>query len=1143
MATSSRQTSIFGIEDWRSLYKTYNQADFQSYNFETLRKSFVDYLRQHHPEDFNDYVESSEFIALLDTMAFMGQAISYRQDLNTRENFLDTAERRDSVVRLADLVGYTPKRNECASGFLKVSSVSTTENITDFNGTNLSNVTLRWNDTTNIDWQDQMNTVLNAMFVDSQKFGKPGKSTDVLGIKTDEYTVNLVSNLMPVIPFNATVNGATMDFEAVSATTINDANVYEPSPVLNGDFNILYRNDKLGFASTDTGFFFHFKQGTLTNKDFTVSDRIANRNVDINTEGVNNSDVWLYEMDKTNGTILNEWEEVENIYAPITKQTESDKRKFFSTTSRANDQITLNFGDGVFGDIPTGFFRAFVRLSNGRKYIINSSDISGVNLTVPYISRNGRAETATFLVSLTQNISNATSKESLDDIKRNAPARFYTQNRMVNGEDYNNFPYTAFNSIIKSKAIVRSNIGTSRHLDLVDPTGKYSSVNSFNSDGVIFKNDTSTSFAFSFDDKDDIEKVIRNQVEPRIAERNTVHLYYDKFNRSPLTALDIQWNQSTTSTNETTGYFKSTSSAPLQVGSYVSDNRKHITTGALIKFGTPDTDVNGVYYFDENNRLKQRDELLSTDNTAVWSGVNSIILEGTNFGIGNDANGIGPIALSNFIPNGAVPIEIINVFNSDLPLAFEQEMMEQIELYNDFGIGYDNITGTWYIITSSNLDKSSDFSLDNNQDITGTGIDASWVVKFTTKDNVYSVVTRALKYFFSSIIETRFHFSGHNKIFDPKTGKTVNDFVNVLKTNTQPSNNSPLSNDIKMDIIGQPIESDGFVNDFKVEISYTDLDNDGVADNPDFFSDISQTSDLVFFQTTIDADGLEKEMPLERNTVNTEFTSATNPSLVLSSYPEGQLFYFSSEDDKFRKLDFGVTVCGGVTDTYKHNAPCELVPISDISVRSGRQDLQFHYRHNTSDANRINPGLTNIIDIYLVTDAYHTAYKKYIQDTTNTITEPSIPTISELTSSYQSLQDSKMLSDNIVLTSAKFKPLFGSKASNELRANISVVKVQNSLVSDSEIKSRVVSTMNDYFVIDNWDFGDTFYFSELSAYLHNKLGDIVGSVVLVPSDINKKFGDLYEIRSLPNEIFVNSTTVDNVNVVSSLTSDNLNGIV
>ena len=1125
MATSSRQTSIFGIEDWRSLYKTYNQADFQSYNFETLRKGFVDYIRQHYPEDFNDYVESSEFIALLDTMAFMGQAISYRQDLNTRENFLDTAERRDSVVRLADLVSYTPKRNECANGFLKVTSVSTTENLTDFNGTNLANVTVRWNDSTNIDWQDQFNTVLNAMMIDSQKVGKPGRTATVLGTKTDEYTVNLTKNLMPVIPFNATVNGANMDFEVTSATTANSTFVYEPAPVLNGDFNIMYRNDMNGFASANTGFFFHFKQGTLTNKDFTLSDRIANRNVDINTDGVNNNDVWLYELDKTTGTVISEWEEVQNIYAPITKQTESSERKYFSVTSRANDQITMNFGDGVFGDIPTGFFRAFIRVSNGRKYIINTNDITGINITVPYISRNGRAETATFTVTLTQNISNASTKESIDDIKRNAPARYYTQDRMVNGEDYNNFPYTAFSSIIKSKAVARSNIGTSRHLDLVDPTGKYSSINTFNSDGVIYKDTSSTTFTFSFDDKNDIETVIRNQVEPKLTKRSTIHLYHSNFNRSSLNAMDIIWNQSTTSTNETTGYFKNAAGSPLQIGSYVSDNRKYLVSNALVKFETPASDINGVYYFDENNRLKQRDTLLLTDNTTIWTSVKTVTLEGTNFGVGNNDDGTGPVTISDFIPTGAIPTEVIPVFNTDLPLVFEQEMLAQIELYNDFGIGYDNDTGTWYIITSSNLNKTSDFSLDNAQSTAGLGNDASWVIKFVAVDNVYTVTTRALNYYFSSILETRFYFSGHNKIFDPKTGKVVNDFINVLKTNTQPGSNSPLSNDIKLDITGQPVESDGFVNDFNVEVSYTNNDNDGVANNPDFFTDITQTIDLVFFQTIIDADGLERVTPLASNIVNTEFTSASDPLLNLSSYPENQIFYFADEVNKFQELVSGV-----------------LNVRNDMLVKSDRQDLQFQYKHNSSETRRINPGLTNIIDLFLVTDAYHTAYKKYIQDTTSTVIKPAVPTISELTSAYQTLQDNKMLSDNIVLNSVIFKPLFGNKASDGLRADVSVIKVHNAIVSDSEIKSRVVSAINDYFNIEHWTFGDTFYFSELSAYLHDKLGDIISSVVLVSKDSNKTFGDLYEIKSASNEIFVNAITVDNVKVVTSLTSDNLNGV-
>jgi len=132
-----------------------------------------------------------------------------------------------------------------------------------------------------------------------------------------------------------------------------------------------------------------------------------------------------------------------------------------------------------------------------------------------------------------------------------------------------------------------------------------------------------------------------------------------------------------------------------------------------------------------------------------------------------------------------------------------------------------------------------------------------------------------------------------------------------------------------------------------------------------------------------------------------------------------------------------------------------------------------------------------------------------------------------------------MISDNVILNSAKFKPLFGDKADTELQATIKVVKQRNNTASDSEVKSRVISEMNNYFTIDKWDFGDTFYFSELSAYLHQELGDIVSSIVLVPLDLNKRFGDLYEVRSQPDEIFVNAATVNDVEVVDSLTASTL----
>ena len=84
-----------------------------------------------------------------------------------------------------------------------------------------------------------------------------------------------------------------------------------------------------------------------------------------------------------------------------------------------------------------------------------------------------------------------------------------------------------------------------------------------------------------------------------------------------------------------------------------------------------------------------------------------------------------------------------------------------------------------------------------------------------------------------------------------------------------------------------------------------------------------------------------------------------------------------------------------------------------------------------------------------------------------------------------------------------------------------------------------MSAINQFFVLENWDFGDTFYFSELSAYLHAQLGDLISSVVLVPNDPLLTFGDLYEIRCAPNEIFVNAAGVNDILVITALTSSEL----
>ena len=1137
MAKTTRQTAIFGVEDWKQIYQTYREADFQSYDFETLRKSFTDYLRLYYPETFNDYIESSEYIALLDVIAFMGQALAFRTDLNTRENYLDTAERRDSVTRLANLVSYTAKRNTAAQGLLKAFSVTTTENVVDYNGVNLANVTVNWADPTNFDWLEQWNAIINSSLVSSQKIGRPSSRQTILGVDTSEYGINLVPGFLPVIPYTATVDGVNMPFEATTSTTAGRDYIYEPSPKPNTAFNVLYRNDQLGYQSANNGFFFFFKQGTLQNQDFNLAERIANRTVNINIEGVNNEDRWLFQLDNV-GSISREWTFTENIYSSAAEQT-ATLRPIFSVTSRTNDQITMVFGDGVFSEIPVGIFRAYVRASNGLQYIINPAEMQNVVLPISYIDRNGNIQTMTFTCGITQPVSNAQSRESIAAIKQRAPARYYTQNRMVNGEDYNLFPFTLYNSIIKSKAVNRASIGTSRYLDLVDNTGKYSSTNTFSSDGAMWENNILPTTLFAWNNRNEIADLITNQIQPAIAGATFKQFYYANFPRitvnTGITALST-WHQSTTLANETTGYFQNAVGAPVMVGPYSSTAFEYVVQKSLIKFVPPVIDGQ-PYYFDANNRLKAGLPTRPEDHLEIWASPLAIVGDGSNGGVGNLTNGQGPVALNNFVPTGAVVDSIIPVFLTDLSTTIREEMTQQILLYRNFGLGYDNdgtitgTAGTWYIITSTNLDADATWSQTYAGNTSGQNLDASWMVQFVAVDNKYTITYRGLAYYFGSVLQTRFFFYGNQKIYDSRSGTTIKDFINVLAVNTKPDSSSPLPGDIFTTIIGQPVESDGYVDDFQVLISYRDSDSDGVPDNPDFFNEIvaptvNPNLKLVFLQQTVDFDNLQRYLLVEPDVVNSDYPTYDSIELVKFQYSPGQVFYAYSEQ-AFYKLTVNVA---GVRVINSE---------SGWIARTGRQALYFQYRHNSPLTNRIDPGTTNIIDLYVVTQAYYTAYQNWITDTTGTVTEPDMPTIDELSTEYQNLNEYKMLSDNIILNSVVFKPLFGPKAAKTLQATIKVIRAQNSTASTSEIQSSVLAAMNEYFSIDKWSFGDTFYFSELAAYLHRYLGTIISSVVLVPLDTQKYFGDMYEVRAEPSEIFVNGATIDNIIVIDALTSTNL----
>jgi hypothetical protein len=1119
MATSSRQSALFGPNDWKTIYQTFNQADFRSYDYNTLRKAFIDYLQLNYPETFNDYVESSEFVALLDVIAFMGQGLAFRNDLNARENFIDTAERRDSVVKLANLVSYTPKRNIAGQGYLKVTSIKSSQNITDINGLNLSNVPVLWNDPANPNWLEQFNTIINAALIDTQRIGRPGNVSEVAGVDTSEYSIQIAPNALPIVPFTSTVDGVSMNFELCSVSSVDSNSIYEIPPAPTGRFNMVYRNDKLGFGSPDSGFFFYFKQGALQTFDFSLQQQIANQNINIDIQGINNTDTWLYKLNQ--GNIRDLWRQVENVYANAYLQTERTDKQIFSVSSRFNDQVTYVFGDGVFSEIPVGNFRAYVRAGNALTYTIYPSDMNGLSVTFTYVSRLGRAEILTLGLSLTQTVTTAQARESISNIKQRAPTRYYTQNRMVNGEDYNNFPYTLYSSIIKSKAINRSSVGVSKNLDLLDPTGKYSSTVSYGNDGGLYLDSNDGFLNLTINNSSDIIAFFTGTLASVLTLNRATQYYIQNYPRYNVNASSgdgvVYWQTSNVTGDAVTGYvYNRTGSLeqPVSVGTFNTNNLKYLTTGAIVKFTAPDG-----FYFDNNNRLVQGIPGPS-NSTFIWTTVLNVISDGSNNGQGSFANGTGPIKFNGYIPDGAIVTQIIPVFGNSIPTSVIQEALIRMELNQDFTLVFDN----------SLLINQLRWSV---KKIT----DPNWFVKFTSiGENRYSVTYKSLVYYFGSVADTRFTFAKNELVYDPFTGKIIQDFIDVLGINTLPNSVNSIGKNTKINILGQTVQSDGYVDDFQVEVAATDVNNNQLILNPDFFNEITGYDPLgsnvgiyAFFEILQDPINLTRQYLLPTTEIQFQYATQTDIELVKYDYPVGQVFYAFGANKFYKTVqDQTVTVPFYV-----------LVEQPQFVVKFGRQGLSFQYKHNSNNTNRIDPVTTNIIDLYLVTQSYYTEYQNYVVDSTNTIPEPNKPTITELAAQYPEIQNYKMLSDSVILNSVEFKPLFGPKADPALQATIKVIKTRNTNASDSEVRSAVLAAMNQYFNVNNWDFGDTFYFSELSAYLHAECTDLISSAVLVPSDPTMSFGDLYEIKCRPFEIFVNAATANDVLVIAALTPDEL----
>ena len=1122
MTTTARQNNLILNQDWTRIYQTFRNADFKSYDFENLRRVIITYLRENYPEDFNDYIESSEYLALIDAVAFLGQSLSFRIDLASRENFIELAERRESVLRLGRMLSYNPKRNIPAMGLLKFDTVSTSESILDANGRNLAQQTIIWDDPTNPNWPEQFTTILNAAMADNTEFGR-SQGTDVIqGITTDQYRFRTVSADIPIFNYTKTVAGRQMVFELVSTGFKGAEEIYEEAPIPGNQVGFIYKNDQRGGSSANTGFFMMFKQGSLEVADFSIDVPTTNEVVAIDSDNVNNNDVWLYSLN-SRGSQTREWTKVSSLVGNniAYNSISSNIRNIYNVVTKENDRIDLTFADGVYGNLPQGAFRIYYRVSNGLLYQVTPPEMKGISITVPYFNQQGTRHTLTISMSLKYTVDTATQAETTASIRRNAPAQYYTQNRMITGEDYNLAPLASSQNILKVKALNRSSSGISRNFDIIDASGKYSGVNVFADDGLIYKEDTERDISFKFISRSEIFNFIKDKIEPIFTSTDVYNFYLTKFSKITFTDNTTLWTQVTSDVNSSTGYFSKLSEI-LKVGTYTTSTLKYISPGSLVKFTAP----SGSAF--KRGKLEAENPNDREQTSQLWTKVIKVSGDGSNAGRGILANGTGSIQFSDVVPTGANASRIIPKFVNNLEDALETEIVDLMTENLNFGLRYNVDQQQWQLIDPANIDLISNFSLGKSGDTTNANLDASWVVSFVREADRYVIRIRGIDYIFRSIEQNRFYFDPSQKTYNSKTGEVIKDQVKVLGINTGSNLITPLNQDIPFEINDAVVYNDGYQSPEEVKIAFFDNDDDGVVDNPDAFEQIVG-SDLelsfLFFKETVDTTG----------NVIKEYIDNSNNDIILrqretqvnindAEFTDGKLVYFyNSEEDVVKRVD-------KATNTF--------VLESNYVANIGRNNLKFQYIHNANTDRRIDPSRSNIIDIYILTRTYDTAFRNFLRGTS---LQPEAPTSDDLRINFSgSLNSIKSISDEIIYHPVNYRLLFGDSAELNLQADFKVVKNPNRSINDNDLKVRIINSINEFFSINNWDFGDRFYLSELITFITNSVSPDVSNMVLIPRQPAQSFGSLFEIQSKEDEIFISGATVDNIEIVSALTSAELN---
>lgn len=85
-------------------------------DFDSIKRSLVEHARRYYPDVYKDFSQASFGSLLFDTVAYVGDVLSFYVDYQANESFLNTATERENIVALSKQLGYKYKESITSYG-------------------------------------------------------------------------------------------------------------------------------------------------------------------------------------------------------------------------------------------------------------------------------------------------------------------------------------------------------------------------------------------------------------------------------------------------------------------------------------------------------------------------------------------------------------------------------------------------------------------------------------------------------------------------------------------------------------------------------------------------------------------------------------------------------------------------------------------------------------------------------------------------------------------------------------------------------------------------------------------------------------------------------------------------------------------